>query len=134
MTNSTYLTNMELDTFRTDTCSRLNGPQQHCKWGDRCQFSHVKWSRRRPSRYSYTYHLCNDVSLSNPTHDICTNRHCRSAHSREEQLFHPKLYKTLLCTDYERYGTCPRFYCPLAHGISELNDFVDGTIDFTFNI
>jgi len=53
---------------------------------------------------------------------------CRNAHSKEEVLFHPDIFKTTLCDESEsssrRSGSkrhrCHRYYCPLAHGIQEL--------------
>lgn len=51
------------------------------------------------------------------------------AHSQEEILFHPEIFKTSLCEEYDgsqRSGrggkrpSCHRYYCPLAHGAQEL--------------
>lgn len=52
----------------------------------------------------------------------CTQRNeCRHAHTKEEVLFHPSVFKTLPCEDHERdTGFCHRFYCPFAHGAEEL--------------
>eukprot|EP00916_Digyalum_oweni_P005744 GHVL01009954.1.p1 GENE.GHVL01009954.1~~GHVL01009954.1.p1 ORF type:complete len:152 (-),score=9.67 GHVL01009954.1:212-667(-) len=45
---------------------------------------------------------------------------CPFAHSCEEIMFHPCIYKTKLCFEYEKKGACKRYYCCLAHGQEEL--------------
>jgi len=53
------------------------------------------------------------------------------AHSKEEVLFHPEIFKTILCEEFDesqrktRHGKrhkCHRYYCPLAHGSQELHN------------
>ena len=48
----------------------------------------------------------------------CTRgRSCSYAHSKEEELYHPDIYKTRICTTYPN---CKRFFCPFAHEKTEL--------------
>jgi hypothetical protein len=60
-------------------------------------------------------------------------RLCRFAHSSEEVLYHPLIYKTTICEEYAKQnvqrnarGTfgnkkrCQQYYCPFAHGEEEL--------------
>ena len=47
----------------------------------------------------------------------CHNgKNCKFAHSREEVLYHPLLYKTILCEE----ANCCRYYCPFGHCVEEL--------------
>uniref|UniRef100_A0A0G4I6L4 C3H1-type domain-containing protein n=1 Tax=Chromera velia CCMP2878 TaxID=1169474 RepID=A0A0G4I6L4_9ALVE len=51
-------------------------------------------------------------------HNHCKRgRLCMYSHSKEEQMFHPTVYKTQPCRDFPN---CPRYYCPFAHGPEEL--------------
>lgn len=45
---------------------------------------------------------------------------CVFAHTKDEVLFHPDIFKTILCKEFEETGECHRFYCPFGHGIEEL--------------
>jgi len=53
---------------------------------------------------------------------------CSSAHSKDEVLYHPHIFKTLPCEDFQTRGAkstvrrCHRFYCPFAHGEQELRE------------
>ena len=47
----------------------------------------------------------------------CRNgKNCNHAHSREEILYHPSVYKTSMCETWN----CSRYYCPFAHSMDEL--------------
>jgi serine/threonine protein kinase len=47
----------------------------------------------------------------------CRNgKNCNHAHSREEILYHPTVYKTSMCESWN----CSRYYCPFAHSMDEL--------------
>jgi serine/threonine protein kinase len=43
-------------------------------------------------------------------------KNCNHAHSREEILYHPSVYKTSMCESW----SCSRYYCPFAHSMDEL--------------
>jgi len=57
---------------------------------------------------------------------------CPWAHSKEEVLFHPHIFKTTLCEEHNtntssnpksrngKKNRCHRYYCPFAHGSEEL--------------
>ena len=44
-------------------------------------------------------------------------RSCLFSHTKEEQMYHPEVYKTLLC---KNYPDCDKIFCPFAHGIKDL--------------
>lgn len=47
----------------------------------------------------------------------CRNgKNCNHAHSREEILYHPSVYKTSMCETWN----CSRYYCPFAHSMDEM--------------
>uniref|UniRef100_A0A0G4HBZ8 Uncharacterized protein n=1 Tax=Chromera velia CCMP2878 TaxID=1169474 RepID=A0A0G4HBZ8_9ALVE len=60
----------------------------------------------------------------------CPFRHaCPFAHSREEQMYHPLMYKQVLCEIHrQRPGSCVRTYCPLAHSAEETAERVKTTV------
>eukprot|EP00930_Biecheleria_cincta_P026609 TRINITY_DN18735_c0_g1_i1.p1 TRINITY_DN18735_c0_g1~~TRINITY_DN18735_c0_g1_i1.p1 ORF type:complete len:350 (+),score=28.24 TRINITY_DN18735_c0_g1_i1:41-1051(+) len=111
--------------FRTRVCTRLK-KQGMCQWRAQCQFSHcLTWPKRAlsPGRCVYSPQLCTKVSVKDGKLVIdCTKRNdCNHAHTKEEVLYHPAVFKTLPCEDHERDDvTCHRFYCPFAHGAEEL--------------
>ena len=83
----------------------------------------MTWRRRSPQKYLYEPRLCDNIityvadSGKKQTMINCHNgKNCKYAHSREEVLFHPALYKTVMCED----PTCTRYYCPFAHSVDEL--------------
>jgi hypothetical protein len=88
------------------------------------------WRRRSPSKHNYEPILCEHVIIwtSSVTgkRQVSINCHtgktCRFAHSREEVLFHPSVYKTFMCET----PACPRFYGAFAHHLSELHPASDG--------
>jgi len=41
------------------------------------------------------------------------------AHTKEEQMYHPLVYKTQLCRDWPK---CNKHFCPFSHGLSELRN------------
>lgn len=44
-------------------------------------------------------------------------RNCQYSHTKEEQLYHPYVYKTQLC---RKFPMCYKKFCPFAHGMNEL--------------
>uniref|UniRef100_A0A0G4GQ04 C3H1-type domain-containing protein n=1 Tax=Chromera velia CCMP2878 TaxID=1169474 RepID=A0A0G4GQ04_9ALVE len=118
----------QLMTFRTEVCElQLKG--EECPSKHSCPFSHcVSWKRRNPETHPYRAQLCPNVlfKVCNgklQIHNYCRRgRQCLYAHSKEEQMFHPTVYKTHICRDHPK---CPRYYCPFAHGEEELRTEVD---------
>ncbi|KAL8431963.1 hypothetical protein Efla_002800 [Eimeria flavescens] len=138
----------DLERFRTKCCSLSfqkhpppGGPphyhqqqqqqQQECEFGAaRCHYSHNShWTRRcpvylkEPSALRYLPFLCSNVLLG-PRETIrdncCPNGAlCPFAHSKEELLFHPLVYKLRPCAAH-RFGRCKAFYCWKAHGPLDL--------------
>jgi len=132
-----------LNIFRTKPCQRL-ARDGVCGWRSQCQYSHsLEWPRRQPRRYNYSAELCpNVVVIEGP--DAGTERvenncnaglRCPWAHSKEEVLFHPHMFKTSLCEEHTnntgnnqnqrqtrnaKKNLCHRYYCPFAHGSDEL--------------
>ena len=109
--------------FRTRFCERFL-QYGECNFGGKCQYSHnMTWRRRSPQKYLYEPRLCDNIityvsdSGKKQTMINCHNgKNCKFAHSREEVLFHPALYKTVMCED----PACTRYYCPFAHSVDEL--------------
>eukprot|EP00743_Colponemidia_sp_Colp-15_P000872 GILK01000963.1.p1 GENE.GILK01000963.1~~GILK01000963.1.p1 ORF type:complete len:792 (+),score=118.68 GILK01000963.1:80-2455(+) len=118
-----YLNDDDLAKFRTKLCERyLNN--FNCDYGDRCQYSHnLAWRRRNPRKVNYKPQMCPDLHFlrgydKTRVDNRCKRgRNCEYAHSKEEQMFHPLIYKTQLCEDWPH---CPRYYCPFGHGDKEL--------------
>ena len=123
------LSHDDLVKFRTRFCERYLSYGE-CNFGGKCQYSHnLLWRRRSPQKHSYEPRLCENLLLwtgANGKRQSTLNCHlgknCRFAHSREEVLYHPSVYKTLLC-DSTR---CTRYYCPFAHAVGELQSSPDG--------
>lgn len=46
-------------------------------------------------------------------------RNCYYAHSKEEQLYHPMVYKARMCKSHE---SCYRRFCPFAHNLDEVRN------------
>lgn len=118
----------KLNVFRTTRCQRL-AVEGNCQWGSKCQFSHcLDWPRRQPRKHRYSPELCPSIGQA----DVCTKGiNCPYAHSMEEVLFHPDLFKTMLCgeqgrarrnKDVGKPNRCHRYYCPFAHGKKELRE------------
>mmetsp|Transcript_105969 Transcript_105969/g.167277 ORF Transcript_105969/g.167277 Transcript_105969/m.167277 type:complete len:336 (-) Transcript_105969:478-1485(-) len=125
-----------LNIFRTKPCQRLM-KDGICEWRSQCQFSHCAgWPRRPPMRHKYSPEICPNIQKILCSYgavqikNCCTQGFkCQWAHSKEEILFHPQIFKTILCEEYEsgikkrtskRDKKCHRYYCPFAHGQQEL--------------
>ncbi|KAF4715611.1 hypothetical protein FOZ63_004086 [Perkinsus olseni] len=136
------LSNEDIAKFRTSTCERF-ATTGECLFSSRCQYSHnIEWRRRSPLKYRYEPRLCDryadaicyimmDTDPADrldsrtqqqqqpPRRMRCRcpqGRSCRMAHSEEEVLFHPWVYKAMLCEDV----CCTRYYCPFAHSPEEI--------------
>lgn len=133
-----------------------------CGFRVRCQYSHdLRWTRRPPWKYTYSPELCRDLVFVTDGRgrtiaksNCKQKRNCRFAHTKEEQMYHPHVYKTvrlvgsglhsfqesrkhrvalisplqMICRQYKENGWCERYYCPFAHNESELRH-VDSSTD-----
>jgi serine/threonine protein kinase len=124
-----HLTYDDLIKFRTRFCERFLQFGE-CNFHDKCQYSHnLIWRRRSPLKCSYEPKLCESIvvyySTKNKrqtTNNCGMGKNCRFAHSREEVLYHPVIYKTLMCES----SRCTRYYCPFAHSLAELQQSPEG--------
>jgi serine/threonine protein kinase len=119
-----HLSTDDLVKFRTRFCERFLQFGE-CNFGCKCQYSHnMTWRRRSPQKYLYEPRLCDNIisyTADNGCRRHCVvnchnGKNCKFAHSREEILYHPVIYKTVLCEDMN----CSKYYCPFAHSIEEL--------------
>ncbi|GFE55193.1 hypothetical protein BaOVIS_025970 [Babesia ovis] len=114
----------DLEEFRTKQCPLY--VKGLCQDSVRCNMSHSEtWPRRNPATFKYDYKLCpniqffrmyNKMQLQGKCH---YGRRCRYSHSKEEQLYHPDLYKTRMCLNYP---DCKGYFCPFAHSKAEMRD------------
>ncbi|KAK2194680.1 bifunctional RING finger protein Unkempt-like/Zinc finger [Babesia duncani] len=118
------LTEEELATFRTSFCTRHH--QNKCLNSDSCEKSHcLTWQRRNPYEVNYCPQLCPEIQFVKKSRKMvlyrrCTRgKSCNFAHSKEEELYHPLVYKTKQCSAYPK---CSRYFCPFVHAPSELRD------------
>ena len=94
----------------------------------RCQYSHdLRWTRRPPWKYPYSPELCPNVRFLKDSRgrvvvrsNCWSQRKCKFSHTLEEQIYHPKIYKTVLCDQFQADGWCERYYCPFAHYENEV--------------
>ncbi|GIX64222.1 zinc knuckle domain containing protein [Babesia caballi] len=118
------LTEQELASFRTSFCT--NHHQNKCPNSDSCEKSHcLTWQRRNPYEISYCPQLCPEIQFVKKSRKMvlyrrCTRgKNCNFAHSKEEELYHPLVYKTKQCSAHPK---CSRYFCPFVHAPSEMRD------------
>nr|PVC51215.1 hypothetical protein MACL_00001704 [Theileria orientalis] len=119
------LSGKDLEEFRTRQCPLY--AKGMCLNSSKCSLSHSEtWPRRNPILFKYDYKLCPNIQFSRhdnkmQLHGKCSfGRRCRFSHSKEEQLYHPELYKTRYCLNFPN---CKGYYCPFAHSKEELRNF-----------
>lgn len=112
---SQNMTRDELLRFRTKKCPRKSS-KGVCELEERCPFSHcLSWNRRHPIDSVYRPTLCPDVHFrmvegKMRVRNFCRRgRVCSYCHTKEEQMYHPLVYKTQLCRDWPQ---CSKAYCP----------------------
>eukprot|EP01071_Lankesteria_metandrocarpae_P004303 Lankesteria_metandrocarpae@DN3473_c0_g1_i1.p2 len=115
MKYSQNLTLTELESFRTRVCGR-KATSGRCENGECCPFSHcISWNRRNPFEKNYQPTICPDVMFSVKGGKMCVKNSCprgRSytySHTKEEQMYHPSVYKSRACRDWPR---CEKYFCP----------------------
>lgn len=123
-TKHAVLNEEELANFRTSFCTKHH--QNKCPNSDSCEKSHcLTWQRRNPYEISYCPHLCPEIQFVKKSRKMvlyrrCTRgKNCNFAHSKEEELYHPLVYKTKQCSAYPK---CSRYFCPFVHDPSEMRD------------
>ncbi|TRY51792.1 Zinc finger C3H1-type domain containing protein [Cryptosporidium tyzzeri] len=136
------LSDNDLCRFRTKPCRRSK--QMGCDFGiTRCQYSHnIYWPRRCPfylsnqSTIRYIPVLCPDIIIKEDESSIShCNRGggCPFAHSYEEINYHPLMYKTKICEQFQR-GDCNTYYCHLIHGLAERRESKVYLLPYTQNV
>jgi hypothetical protein len=102
----------------------------------------MEWPRRPPSKYNYSPEVCPKLKATEGKDGVlvltnmCTGgRSCPYAHSREEVLYHPLIFKATRCEEHASLSKdnekrknqkhvgkkrCHRYYCPFAHGDQEV--------------
>ncbi|KAH7647688.1 3 CCH RNA binding domain involved in RNA metabolism [Cryptosporidium bovis] len=136
------LSDSDLCRFRTKPCKRSK--QMGCDFGiSRCQYSHnIYWPRRCPfylsneSTIRYIPVLCPDIIIKEDESSVShCNRGggCPFAHSFEEVNYHPLIYKTKLCDQFQR-GDCNTYYCHLIHGLAERREPKIYILPYTQNV
>mmetsp|Transcript_55308 Transcript_55308/g.131937 ORF Transcript_55308/g.131937 Transcript_55308/m.131937 type:complete len:540 (-) Transcript_55308:105-1724(-) len=128
-----------LNIFRSKPCQRLSRDGT-CEWRSQCQYSHcLEWPRRPPHKHPYQPDICPHMQKKSSkdwggsSKAVCPEgAKCSKAHSKDEVLYHPLIFKTTLCEEYHGQSNpqrgakiaarakCHRFYCPFAHGDQEL--------------
>lgn len=103
--------------YKTVACYKIN---ENCRQGYSCNMYHSFNDRRRSVlHYKYESKVCPLVKKNeewlNPL--VCPLKdNCNQCHTRTEQQFHPEIYKSIACADYQISGTCPRGpYCAFFH-------------------
>lgn len=116
------LVDADLAVFRTKVCEQHR--KGNCHDSDRCPHSHCQtWQRRNPTQYTYSSKLCPEIEFVKKGNRMtlvrrCSRgRGCTFAHSKEEELYHPSMYKTKMCNSHPN---CTRYFCPFAHHWGEL--------------
>lgn len=104
----------EVCKFRTTWCTKRYEHDHEL-----CGFAHVEvnggWLRRNPRFHAYKDEMCQAISMvvDQRAKDQCYVIHecplgtaCQYAHSMEEVLYHPRRYKTRVCSSAGRTGGC----------------------------
>lgn len=116
------LSSLELSVFRTTRCPFKNACENN-KTPTRCWATHAsdgsnRWLRRNPWLFPYKHLICpvvrkeKDCNDGKPKWHACPKgRNCNLAHSIEEQMYHPFVYKTTNCV----HKNCDKPYCPFIH-------------------
>jgi len=118
------MTRSELSKFRTSWCAKRYDHDH-----DLCGFAHVEvnggWLRRNPEKINFKPEMCPCIvqfsSRSEPSGRYVVNscphgEKCEFAHSVEEIMYHPRRYKSNVCSALARPGGCPRGdVCPDFH-------------------
>lgn len=116
--------------YRTRTCP-LNKRGQ-CNYGNRCFDSHQSQPERRaPKQNEYNdWHPSTMKCTSNVPNENCKyGRACYFAHNDFEVDYHPTLYKTKICNQFEKDKTCfLGMICPNYHYIDEQRKIEKGTL------
>jgi len=110
--------------FRTRTCTN-----EKCRNPARCFSAHSIAMRRRVperdnhGRFNYIPEHCTQWQK---TKKCRLGDSCPRSHGWLEVIFHPLLYKTKMCSSYQKNGVCRKYgvYCAKAHKWSEIRSLV----------
>lgn len=116
--NTITLDLFELAVFRTQVCEfKLRGLP--CKLDVECTYSHcVSWHRRNPFLVAYKPTICPRLVVNKLNGKLTIRNSCRYgracpySHTKEEQMYHPTIYKSRKCKQME---ICSKFFCPFSH-------------------
>lgn len=116
LSSSCNMNNKQLEKFRTQICPRKSN-HGSCWLEERCPFSHcLSWHRRNPMISGYRPSLCPNVMFCiGPNRKMRVKNHCHRgrlclfSHTKEEQMYHPLVYKSQLCRDWP---DCTKHFCP----------------------
>merc|ERR1712070_16323 len=73
--------------------------------------------------FAYRPVMCSELTFKSSDGKLTVKNECKKgrkcpyAHTKEEQMYHPSLYKTQMC---RQYPECDKTFCPFAHGVYEL--------------
>lgn len=124
---SVVLDEDQLNSFRTKLC-HMYSQNKSCPHKFDCMYTHCRtWTRRNPHLFKYSATLCPDLEFEKNENKrinlrsckCIKGRFCENAHTMEEQMYHPSIYKTSICRSYPN---CSKKYCPFAHGSEELRE------------
>lgn len=112
-----------MSNYKVWPCDGLGREQCTCR-----NFNyHDSREQRRPLNIGYLPRPCPAAKPKDDDEwqaDVCCDPQCKCAHSRFEVMFHPRVYKSVLCSFFTETGFC-RFgvFCAHAHGFAELRRF-----------
>eukprot|EP00915_Cephaloidophora_sp_WS-2016_P009714 GHVH01013963.1.p1 GENE.GHVH01013963.1~~GHVH01013963.1.p1 ORF type:complete len:719 (+),score=58.57 GHVH01013963.1:61-2217(+) len=135
-----YMSDNQLHVFRTLVCQikkSANHSGVDCSKDGDCPYSHcLSWQKRNPALFDYIPQMCPHLNLSREDaldgrakgalkvkNSCFSGQRCRYSHTKEEQLYHPQVYKTKLCNAWNlepNLNRCRKYYCPFAHGDKEI--------------
>jgi hypothetical protein len=118
----------QLAKFRTQICQRRS-TQGLCFLQEKCPFSHcLSWHRRNPMHTAYRPALCPNVLFTvGADKKMKVKNHCQRgrlclySHTKEEQMYHPLIYKSQLCRDWPY---CHKQFCPFGKYVLFLFHFL----------
>jgi hypothetical protein len=111
--NTGIMDDVKLKKYKTVMCQRMVRTGG-CRYAHMCDFAHDRLELRRNLDLHWYYAVKCEKRA-------CMDAECRYSHNDHEIMYHPRIYKTRLCTNYAKPGGCNRkMYCSFAHGKFEL--------------
>merc|ERR1719461_157718 len=101
--------------YKTRPCTK-----SRCRAAVFCAgFHHQGERRRNPQRHKYSYEPCKYVKEGHRWKDASRcpkGEACDKSHTLLEQMYHPAIYKTSLCTNFPKNQCSWGDFCTHAHG------------------